>query len=474
MKIAVLGSRQFTFEDQGRFAELSGDSNPMHVDPVASRRTIYGDVVVHGVHSLLWALECLAETVGAKCALSRLKTEFHRQVRPGDPVSCKLVESDGKNFTLMLEIGGETAANIKVSFADGFPTAMTLSKNVKPSLCRDLTVDQMKTASGSLPLFLDEAALVKFFPKLLQTFPAFQIAEILATTRLVGMECPGLHSLYSGHDLRFHDSGGAAELSYQVTRSDDRFSMLWLTVKGPGLDGTITAFARPRPSAQPDMNAVSAIVDRGEFAGQRALIIGASRGLGEITAKIIAAGGGEIHLTHHRGKEDAERVAAEIRLTGAKCECLFYDAANPSENLANRLEAAWKPTHLYYFATPLISLEKTPRFSPEKFQNYTRFYVDGFARAVEAVLKLGGECLTVFYPSTIFLEAFQKHTTEYCAAKAAGELLCRHLEKSFPQVRVHCPRLPRMKTDQTSSLMPLETAEPMQVMLEAIRAMRLR
>jgi len=455
------------------FAELSGDFNPMHVDAVAARRTIYGGVVVHGVHSLLWALECLAETVGAKRSLSRLKTEFKRQVRPGDLVLCKLAESDGKNFTLMLEVGGETAAKIKGSFGEGHGQSAIGNRPVA-SPCRDLSFDQMKTASGSLPLFLDEAAWKFFSPKLSQMLPAFQIAEILAASRLVGMECPGLHSLYSGHDLRFHDSGGAAELSYQVSRSDDRFSMLWLTVKGPGLDGTITAFARPRPSAQPDMTTVSGVVERGECAGQRALIIGGSRGLGEITAKIIAAGGGEIRITYHRGREDAERVAAEIRATGAKCECLFYDAANLSGDLAEGLGAEWKPTHLYYFATPLISLDKATWFSAEKFQNYVRFYVDGFARAVDAVLKLGGESLTVFYPSTTFLKTFQEHSAEYCAAKSAGELLCRHLEKTFPQVSAHCPRLPKMKTDQTSSLMPSESAEPMRVMLEAIRAMRIK
>ena len=43
----------------------------------------------------------------------------------------------------------------------------------------------------------------------------------------------------------------------------------------------------------------------GEFANVRALVIGGSRGLGEITAKIIAAGGGDVWITYRRGKEDA-------------------------------------------------------------------------------------------------------------------------------------------------------------------------
>jgi NAD(P)-dependent dehydrogenase (short-subunit alcohol dehydrogenase family) len=126
---------------------------------------------------------------------------------------------------------------------------------------------------------------------------------------------------------------------------------------------------------------------------------------------------------------------------------------------------------LYFFATPPISLETGDWFSPEKFQTYCRFYVNAFSSTVDSVLRLGDENLSVFYPSTIFLEQFQEHSTEYCAAKAAGELLCRHLERLFPPVRVYAPRLERMKTDQTSGLMQIDAKDPLFGMLNAIRGM---
>jgi acyl dehydratase len=47
----------FTDRDQTFFAALSGDWNPMHMDPVAARRTQAGLPAVHGIHGLLWALE---------------------------------------------------------------------------------------------------------------------------------------------------------------------------------------------------------------------------------------------------------------------------------------------------------------------------------------------------------------------------------------------------------------------------------
>ena len=50
-------TRTFTLDDQLAFAALAGDFNPLHVDPLAARRLIFGEVVVHGVHAVLWALD---------------------------------------------------------------------------------------------------------------------------------------------------------------------------------------------------------------------------------------------------------------------------------------------------------------------------------------------------------------------------------------------------------------------------------
>ncbi|HNC74922.1 MAG TPA: MaoC/PaaZ C-terminal domain-containing protein, partial [Elusimicrobiota bacterium] len=43
----------FDWERQNAFARLSGDANPLHVDPAAARRLLFGRAVVHGVHGVL-------------------------------------------------------------------------------------------------------------------------------------------------------------------------------------------------------------------------------------------------------------------------------------------------------------------------------------------------------------------------------------------------------------------------------------
>jgi len=44
-----MNSRRFTLADQIKFANFSGDFNPIHVDLVASRRLIYGQPVDDGL-----------------------------------------------------------------------------------------------------------------------------------------------------------------------------------------------------------------------------------------------------------------------------------------------------------------------------------------------------------------------------------------------------------------------------------------
>ena len=45
----VVLKRAFTQEDFDRFAEVSGDNNPIHVDPEFSSRTRFGRTVAHGL-----------------------------------------------------------------------------------------------------------------------------------------------------------------------------------------------------------------------------------------------------------------------------------------------------------------------------------------------------------------------------------------------------------------------------------------
>ena len=74
--------------------------------------------------------------------------------------------------------------------------------------------------------------------------------------------------------------------------------------------------------------------------------------------------------------------------------------------------------------------------------------------------------LRFLIPSTVFLDSPEKGFAEYCAAKAAAESLCDSLGRDG-RAAFERPRLPRMRTDQTSGL--ADAQEPFAV-LQAVLA----
>ncbi len=462
----LLAERTFTAADQSRFAVVSGDFNPMHMDEVAARRTIFGAPVVHGVHLLCWALESwLGDSGPGGRALERLAANFRRGVLVGETVRVYVLNEEGP-FTLRIQSGETELTSIRGSMGATVLYSEALPPMEPPAECRVLDAAAAPQAMGSLPLSHCAAEACRLFPKLSAALPPFQLAALLATTRLVGMECPGLHSLYSAMDLSFaKEATGLPCLNYRVARAG-RLGELRIAVEGPGFSGDLKAFLRPPPCRQTAVQELARLVKEDEFSGQRAVVIGGSRGLGEVAAKLLALGGAHVTITYYRGQQDAMAVKTEIESAGGSCETVRFDC-----NQAAPIALPQPPTHLYYFATPHIVSDRTVVFSESRFEEYCRYYGGNFANTLLVVAK-DLPRIQVFYPSTVFLDEPPAYMAEYCAAKAAGEEICRQLAKRFPAWYVYAPRLPRMLTDQNNGFMPAKIEASEIVMLRHLRQMQ--
>jgi acyl dehydratase len=466
--MTIIADRIFTLAGQSDFAALSGDFNPIHMDEVAARRTIFGGPVVHGVHLLCWALDSwLAGGNRPAASLERLKAAFHQGVLVGEAVQAS-VACDGEEFTLQIHRDQSQVASISGRLGPPVAHAAALPPMDDPGVCRAVDFAAIPQAMGSLPLCYSAADASRLFPKLCAFLPPFQLAVILATTRLVGMECPGLHSLYAAMDLSFGgEAAGPPRMNFRVAAAH-RFGGVRLAIEGPGFRGVLRTFLRPAPRAQAAVRELAGIVAQGEFSEQCAVVIGGSRGLGEVAAKLLALGGADVTITYHLGRKDAEAIAAEVAAAGGKCAVAQFDCNRPAP-----IAFAQPPQYLYYFATPHIASGKTIVFSEERFAEYCRYYVTNFARTLLAVAP-DAQALHVFYPSTIFLDEAAGNLPEYCAAKAAGEEVCRQLARRFPAWRICAPRLPRMATDQNNGLVPAEMEAPEIVVLRHLREMKRR
>ena len=92
--------RVFCHADQLAFAEFSGDYNPLHVDPIAARRLLFGEQVVHGIHLALWGLDRWLERRNENVRLSSLTCDFSKPLGL-DKVVRHLVFEERENPTII-------------------------------------------------------------------------------------------------------------------------------------------------------------------------------------------------------------------------------------------------------------------------------------------------------------------------------------------------------------------------------------
>lgn len=458
---------------QEAFADISGDRNPMHMDPIAARRTQAGQPVVHGVHTLLWSLESLLQAGCITTPLKAVKVKFLRWVYLGDEAVLSIPEGMEPNpKTLHVDVNGLAVLSAELSFGepgtrDGLTEGAVLSPLSEPL---DLTFAAMQDQRGEAYIAL-AAQVREAFPALAAMLGARCIAEIAACSYIVGMEAPGLHSMFSKLDLSFRPASPRPGLGYEVIYHDERFRKARIAVNGSALEGVLEVFVRVPPVAQASLEEVALHVLPGEFAQMQALIIGGSRGLGEATAKIIATGGGKAIISYAIGKQDAESLAESIRGNGGKADAFAYDVRLDASTQIAALDQA--PTHLFYFATGTIFRPKLGVLSSTLLAEFTQFYLQGFYDLCLALSELPGapKKLIVFYPSTIFVEERPAGMTEYAMVKAAGEQLCKDMNIYMPRLHILMHRLPKLQTDQTAGIIPEKETTPLNVLIPVVRDM---
>lgn len=458
--------------DSVAFSRLCGDCNPLHVDAIGARRLRFGSTVTHGIHLFLRSLDELAERgllQGQTPIL--LSATFNNAVTSGERVTLD-ASTHGNKLRLSGAAGGTQAFTASVELqpeiASGGPIEDAEFAPARP----DELDFPPAVSEGTVPLRLSESLLMSLFPALAALPGHGWIADLLATTQIIGMRCPGMHSIYSGFKLQRSLAGVAARaMHYHMQGTEKRLQMIRLQVVGAYLNGMIEAFFRARPVEQRSLREIATSIAPNIFAGHRVLVVGGSRGLGELTAKLAAAGGADVTITYAKGADDARRICAEADELGHKCAMQPLDVLSLSapDDLPWLTSAAF--THVYFFASPPIAMN-VGRWDAALFDKFTRIYVTAFATLVERILDARiskRQSVRFLYPSSVFASQPEAGFAEYAVAKAAGEALCDQLQ-GRRGAQFSKPRMPRMHTDQTSSVTDIGAADPFPVMLEVVRA----
>ena len=459
--IEILGYRDFSHQDQLNFASLSGDYNPIHIDPIAARRTIAGQRLVHGMHALLWALESLTEH--HKQTAKVIKAEFIKPIFLNDVICC---EWNSTKSQILLKV--EDTILVKIKLTTGLANLAQHSRmmdEITIPRCHVISFfDCGPTERLSLTGHGDPQLAHRLFPACVSKYGLATVYEIAASSYVVGMEFPGQNSLFASFSATLNEQ--KIEPFFLVSHIDERFRLIQLLIEGQAISARAEAFYRPIPTQNATIEIVAEHVKNGAFSRVRALIIGGSRGIGEIVAKIICVGGGTSTITYNVGKGDAEAVVAEISAWGGNCQSMHLDIST-----GDALSFDYSQfNQIYYFASPKILPNRNQSFDYEQTEVYKKVFVEAFEFLCLMVMlqKLN---ISIFYPSTIFIDRPVSNFDNYIAAKLAGEAICKETNLSSGSVKVIFSRLPRLNTDQNQSLQSEFFENVVDVMLPVVQKM---
>jgi hypothetical protein len=110
-------------------------------------------------------------------------------------------------------------------------------------------------------------------------------------------------------------------------------------------------------------------------------------------------------------------------------------------------------------------------FSQAVLDEYLAVYCTGFYELCQALACAGGP-LRAFNPSSTAIEERPKGAVEYVIAKSAAEILSAEISRSRSSIEVISERLPRLLTDQTATVLPVESGNVVELLLPIIARMQ--
>ena len=94
-------TRALTQEMLNRYADASGDHNPIHIDEAFAATTPMGGTIAHGMLVLSFISEMMAGAFGERwLASGALDVRFRAPARPGDTVTARAMAQEPKDGRL--------------------------------------------------------------------------------------------------------------------------------------------------------------------------------------------------------------------------------------------------------------------------------------------------------------------------------------------------------------------------------------
>lgn len=401
------------------FINLSLDDNPIHFDFNYSYNSPFGSPIIHGILLFLHGIN----------GLSNKHVEFSF-------VKCKFL--DYINIDEQFEIIYENAGKFTINKNNTVCVECIYQLKECVSLERvKNNIQHIIPTKSKIELFVNNEILNQLFPNIYNYFNNYQIFQIINLSRFVGKISPGLNSIFTSFEITYTSNSDNNLFLNFINKIDNSDKVVYDFISN-NLVGTLEAYYRPKPIIQKN---ISDDIDNSQFSNCNICIIGGSRGIGEIIAKIYNKGGAEVTITYNKSEKEAKNIQNE---TNNKIKIININIELDLNKFENHTF-----THLFYMVTP--SIKNTNTFDLDLYEKYYYYYVKKFEEYVNYFCKNNNTLKYIFYPSSISIG--QNIYKEYNICKEIGEKLINlKLSKKYNNIKFDIHRFPRLLTNQTNTL----------------------
>ncbi|MDP2654678.1 MAG: SDR family oxidoreductase [Candidatus Omnitrophota bacterium] len=481
------------------FAALTGDFSSLHMDADFGRTSAFRANVAHGMLPVLFVLcPSVCWRHGKRAWIQKLSGTFLKPVFAGDELRVALEPAQSDQDTAAFEFSIiHTASKAvvtmgKIELCYGHPGESSPERPLPDAGSLLLTplkerenVTVEKGTSDSFPFRLSlgtKGGLLDILRAGLLNGDAFpadawdthcdsaNLLSVSLCSTFVGMCIPGKKATFIDFHAEFLSSlpwdqtyRFAGEIKFHSPSTNilvEKWEVLNAEGDGPMLaTGDIkTRVNNPRRL----MPSVAELKERAldlQLNNKVALVTGASRGIGETTAKLLSLFGVSVVVNYHRGEADALRVVREIEQAGGKALAFQADVADRRQVEAMVRAAVEKFGRIDILVNNAVrDFRPTPFLETtwEEAQKDMDVIVKGAFNCCQEVLPLmvarkAGKIINV---GTVAVDNPPPHQAKYVVAKSALVGLTRSLAVEFAgqniQVNMVVPAF--LETDLTGHM----------------------
>lgn len=427
------------------FVTLSGDNNPLHTDSLYSRRIMFGRPVIHGVYSLLKIFDFYSNSLPCMSSLISLEAKFLNPIFDGDSIVLKL-DCNEDDYKIQAYLEETKLIIIKLKFSSVLKQNLFFENTNKlPQIeqPKKLILENISKINGNEINTVNTNLFNTIFNSLDANKAPQLYSTLLTSTRVVGVKCPGADSLYSSLNLHFATTSFNNNLfEYNVNKVYKGLSLIKIDFKSLNYVGTINAFLRKQEVQQKSLKNILQDLTKVQYPKRKALVIGGTRGLGEVCAKILGSLGYETSITYNKGIKEAKRISNEFKENNLNLTFFQYNVLDSKKDfLKDKVY-----DYIFFFATPHIKTSNSQLIDNKLLDYFNNFYLNGFFSIVNSIKN---KKTRFFFPSSVFIDEFPKYLKEYAISKKISEYYSEQYNKQKGVKIIHYPRLKKVKTDQT-------------------------